>query len=208
MHSFTDSFSFSGLFFLQVCCFFFQIIMHVFKTELNQRFLEIKRPQIQHQGALFHAANAQGGLFLKPQAQQAVSIPSLARFFVTTPIDDLDRRTLSRDFATIIQLRRAPPTCFVVAAGQGARVWPPQAVRSPSLLFSMGAHLLFLLDPLLSCSSCCCSFLQGRDSVFQTIVLFVRYLDLHNETKLDGFALDKSRICGFLAAPGYFADKV
>lgn len=117
--------------------------MHVFKTELNQRILEIKRPQLQHQGALFHAAHGHaGGLFLKPQAQQAVSIPSVARFFVTTPIDDLNRRTLSRECATIIQLRRAPPTCFVVAAGQGALVWPPQAVRSRSPESNMSEHLI------------------------------------------------------------------
>jgi hypothetical protein len=116
--------------------------MHVFKTELNQRLLEIKRPQLQHQGALFHAAHGHaGGLFLKPQAQQAVSIPSVARFFVTTPIDDLNRRTLSRECATIIQLRRAPPTCFVVAAGQGTLVWPPQAVRSQSPESNMSEYL-------------------------------------------------------------------
>ena len=47
-------------------------------------------------------------------------------------------------------------------------------------------------------------FLQGRDSVFQSIVLFVRYLALHCDSKLDGLDLEKSKICGFLAAPGYF----
>jgi hypothetical protein len=181
--------------------------MHVFKTELNQRLLEIKRPQLQHQGALFHAAHGHaGGLFLKPQTQQAVSIPSVARFFVTTPIDDLNRRTLSRECATIIQLRRAPPTCFVVAAGQGTLVWPPQAVRSRSPESNTSAYLSFHLpgsSPVLAWFYFYL-FLQGRDSVFQTIVLFVRYLALHCDSQLDGLDLEKSKICGFLAAPGYF----